>query len=123
MKTINEKLENEKKIKEYQITIDKLASIGQTDHKTIENLRKRIDKLQYFKDNHTQQGHILYETALFGKSIKDWNKPEMITFLDYYVSKDIEYSLSLKKLINLLPEQKSFLSSSMKEKRKQKSQK
>lgn len=28
MKTINEKLENEKKIKEYQITIDKLASIG-----------------------------------------------------------------------------------------------
>ena len=109
MKTINEKLENEKKIKEYQITIDKLASIGQTDHKTIENLQKRIDKLQYFKDNHTQQGHILYETALFGKSIKDWNKPEMITFLDYYVSKDIEYSLSLEEIDQLTAREKIFL--------------
>ena len=109
MKTINEKLENEKKIKEYQITIDKLASIGQTDHKTIENLQKRIDKLQYFKDNHTQQGHILYETALFGKSIKDWNKPKMITFLDYYVSKDIEYSLSLEEIDQLTAREKIFL--------------
>lgn len=82
------------------------------DKQTIKLLKiykKKIDKLQYFKDNHTQQGHILYETALFGKSIKDWNKPEMITFLDYYVSKDIEYSLSLEEIDQLTAREKIFL--------------
>lgn len=39
----------------------------------------------------------------------------MITFLDYYVSKDIEYSLSLEEIDQLTAREKSFLSSSMKE--------
>ena len=109
MKTRTEKLGNEKKIKEYQITIDKLSSVGQTDHKTIENLQKRINKLQGFKDSHTRQGQILYETLLAGKCIKDWNKPEMTMFLDYYVSKDIEFSLSLEENSLLTPREKVFL--------------
>lgn len=103
------KLENEKKIKEYQITIDKLSSIGQLDYKTIENLQKRVDKLQGFNDYHTRQGQILYEAALTSKCIKDWNKPEMTAFLDYYVSKDIEYSLTLEENDLLTPREKVFL--------------
>lgn len=109
IKGITEKLENEKKLKEYKMTIEQLASTGTTDQKMIADLQKRIDKLQKYKDTYTHQGNVLYESAMAGKCIKDWNKSEMTTFLDHYITKDIEYSLTLEENEQLTPREKVFL--------------
>ena len=109
IKGTTEKLENEKKLKEYKITIEQLASTGTTGQKMIADLQKRIDKLQKYKDTYTHQGNVLYESAMAGKCIKDWNKSEMTTFLDHYITKDIEYSLTLEENEQLTPREKVFL--------------
>lgn len=109
MKRISERLEHEKKINDFQKAIDKMTATGNTKEQKIKDLQKRIDKLQKHKDAYSLQGHLFYETAISGMSIKNWNKPELMTFLDYYVSKDIEYSLSLEEIEQLTAREKVFL--------------
>lgn len=109
MKRKSERLEHEKKISDFQKAIDKMTATGNTNEQKIKDLQKRIDKLQKDKDAYSLQGHLFYETAISGMSIKDWNKPELMAFLDYYVSKDIEYSLSLEETEQLTAREKVFL--------------
>ncbi len=105
----NTLLEKEKLIDTYQKNIQSYQLSGKVTSKTIDCLSKKVEYLQKYKDNYKLKGHTLYVTVQKGESIKDWNKRDFLAFLDYYISIDIEYSLSLEEYEELTPRERVFL--------------
>lgn len=92
----------------YKQENQKLEKSGNTDKTLIKRLKNKNEKFQRLLENDEIQRHLLYETAKKGLSIKDWNKPEISKFLDYYISIDMKFSLLLEEN-ELTPRQKLFL--------------
>lgn len=105
----NELLESQKLIASCQNSIRKLEELGMSDIKKIETLKKRVDRLQSSKDAYSYKKVLLYQLAMKGQSIANWNKPEMMAFLDCYASENVDYSLSLEEEGCYTPRQKVFL--------------
>lgn len=105
----HELLEKQNIIKKYIEHIQTLKKQGKTDVAIIEKLQQKVAKLQEAKDTYSHKGELLYQAAMKGLSIREWNKLEQIAFLSCYASKDIEYSLMLEESGNYTPRQKIFL--------------
>lgn len=102
-------LEKMRLLQSYKNMILQLEQEGKTDKNEIEKLKWKIEKLQSTLNNKSNMGCLLYHYAKEGKNIREWNKTELVEFLNYYISVDINFSLTLDENEELTARQKVFL--------------
>lgn len=105
----NELLEKQGLLQQYHNNILQMEKNDKADKNEINRLKKKVEKLQCSIDRRSYQGSLLYNIAKQGKSIRNWNKSELQEFLYFYISVDLNYSLSLEECGNLTARQKVFL--------------
>lgn len=105
----NELLEKQGLLQQYHNYILQMEKNDKADKNEINRLKNKVEKLQRSIDGRSYQGNLLYSIVQQGKSIRNWNKSELQEFLNYYISVDLNYSLSLEEYRNLTARQKVFL--------------
>lgn len=105
----NELLEKQGLLQQYHNYILQMEKNDKADKNEINRLKNKVEKLQRSIDGRSYQGNLLYSIVQQGKSIRNWNKSELQEFLNYYISVDLNYSLSLEEYRDLTARQKVFL--------------
>lgn len=105
----NDLLRKEKSIESYKTKLQDMETTGNADKKLINRLKRQIERQKKLQEKHDLRRHLLYETAIKGEDIKDWNKADCNSFLDYYISVDLKFSLYLEENEQLSVKQKVIL--------------